>query len=430
MELLQTSPASEPQLIGIRENRITRAPLMRCVQDTRAVATAINNHDYARAMQLRGGSFAEAYHTFNTLSQIFPRPPAPGQPRLRLAVLNAGAPAPGMNTAVRGAVRLATDRGHAVFGVRRGFRGLIAGTGDYIQHMDWMSVTGWATEGGAELGTSRKIPNEAQLEAVARTLEQYQIQGLLVIGGWAGYQATHMLHSQRHHVPAFNIPIICLPATINNNLPGTELSIGADTALNNIVQAVDKIKQSAVASGRCFVVEVMGRHCGYLALLAGLASGAERVYLPEEGVTLAELQADVEVMNEGFRQGKRLSLMIRNENANPVYTTDFISRLFEEEGHDLFEVRQAILGHIQQGGDPSPFDRVQATRLAARCVTFLENQAGKPEPESACIGLQHGHVQFTNLAEFPRLIDADLTRPLDQWWLSLRPIAGMLAGRQ
>jgi 6-phosphofructokinase 1 len=205
------------------------------------------------------------------------------------------------------------------------------------------------------------------------------------------------------------------------------LSIGADTALNSIIMAVDNIKQSAVASRRCFVVEVMGRYCGYLAVMSGLASGAEQVYLHEEGVTLKHLQNDLAAISEGFRQGKRLSLIIRNENANPVYNTGFMCALFEEEGGDLFSVRQAILGHLQQGGDPSPFDRIQATRLAARCIDFLIEQAGHETPEGAFIGLKSGHVQFTNLEELPRLMDERYQRPKQQWWMELRAVADQLA---
>ncbi len=144
---------------------------------------------------------------------------------------------------------------------------------------------------------------------------------------------AYKLYSQRDTFPAFNIPIICLPASIDNNLPGSELSIGADTALNSIVEVLDKIKQSAVATRRCFVVEVMGGYCGYLALMSGLASGAERVYLNEEGVKLSDLEADLNQMIDEFQHGKRLSLVIRNEKANPLYTTNFMSALFEEEGH-------------------------------------------------------------------------------------------------
>ena len=141
------------------------------------------------------------------------------------------------------------------------------------------------------------------------------------------------------------------------------------------MDAVDKIKQSAVATQRCFVVEVMGRYCGYLALMSGLASGAERVYLHEEGVTLADLQSDLNKLKNDFEHGKRLGLIIRNEYANTFYSTEFMVSLFEEEGGNIFDVRQAILGHVQQGGNPSPFDRIQATRLASECITFLTEEA-------------------------------------------------------
>ncbi|MCK5430268.1 MAG: 6-phosphofructokinase, partial [Anaerolineales bacterium] len=176
-----------------------------------------------------------------------------------------------------------------------------------------------------------------------------------------------------------------------------------------------------------FVVEVMGRRCGYLALMGGLATGAERVYLHEEGVTLNDLQNDVNQLNHGFLQGKRLGLMIRNEQANDVYNTTFMCALFEEEGGDLFDVRQSILGHLQQGGNPSPFDRIQATRLATRCIDFLIEQAKNGSNESAFIGLQSREIKIHNLLDFPRMVDLNNQRPSEQWWMSLRPIAKVLA---
>jgi 6-phosphofructokinase 1 len=423
-EILTASPEREPQLIGIRENRITYSSLMDCVRQTHAIADVIAAHDYEKAMEMRGGSFKEAFRTMRTLVRARPKPPESGQQRLRLAVLNCGAPAPGMNTAVRAAVRLGIDQGHIMLGIRNGFRGMVNGQ---VQQMDWMSVAGWATRGGAELGTNRKIPQGSDFYAIARQIEEHGIQGLLMIGGWTGYQGALELYRQRSNIPMFNIPIICLPASIGNNLPGSEFSIGADTALNNIVDVVDKIKQSAVAESRCYVVEVMGRYCGYLALMSGLATGAERVYLHEEGVTLADLQADLDDLVEGFQRGKRLGLMIRNEYANRLYTAGFMRSLFEEEGGDLFDVRQAILGHLQQGGDPSPFDRIQATRLATRCIEFLIREAGQTSPSGAFIGLQGGKVHISDLEDLPRLVDMDHQRPKKQWWMELRPIAKIMA---
>ncbi len=422
--ILEEREDDEVPVIGMRGNKITRTPLSTCLDRTNQVAEAIATHDYKRAMKARGGSFAAAFQTLRTLIRAAPHEPQPGQRQLRLAVLHGGGPAPGMNAAVRTAVRLGIDRGHTMLGVHNAFAGLIRGE---IEELGWMSVNGWAHRGGAILGTNRKVPEESDLYAIARTLEEQQIDVLLMIGGWSGYVAALELHNRRHLFPAFNIPIICLPATIDNDLPASELSIGADTALNNIVSAVDKIKQSAVASQRAFVVEVMGRWCGYLALMSALATGAERVYIPEEGVTLEDLVEDVQQLVRGFRQGKRLGLMIRNELANETYSTSFMCALFEEEGGDLFDVRQAILGHIQQGGNPSPFDRIMATRLAAMCIDYIEDHMEEEEPRSACIGQQQGKILFTDLEDIHRLMDRRFRRPKEQWWLQLRPVARVLA---
>jgi 6-phosphofructokinase 1 len=171
----------------------------------------------------------------------------------------------------------------------------------------------------------------------------------------------------------------------------------------------------------------MGRYCGYLALMSGLATGAERVYTHEEGVTLRDLQSDVENLTKGFKGGKRLGLMIRNEFANQVYTTQFMCALFEEEGSELFDVRQAILGHLQQGGDPSPFDRIQATRLASQCIEFLIDQSCMGSYDVASVGLNAGKLEFLNLEDFPRVIDEEHQRAKSQWWLNLQPIAKLLA---
>jgi 6-phosphofructokinase 1 len=423
-EVLTTKPESEPVIIGIKGNRITSAPLMYCVEQTLAVAQAIAEKDFETALNLRSASFREAFRTLRTFVRALPHAPEPGRKRLRLAVMNTGAPAPGMNTASRSAVRLGIDRGHTLLGIHNGFEGLADGE---IQEMNWMSVNGWASMGGSELGTSRKIPQGADLYAVARNLEKYEIDGLMVIGGWTGYESVHKLMKERGNFPAFNIPMVCLPASINNNLPKSELAIGADTAINSIVDAIDKIKQSAVATRRCFVVEVMGHYCGYLALMSAMATGAERIYLNEEGVTLQNLMDDVDMLKQGFLSGKRLGLIIRNEYANPVYTTPFTSAVYEEEGKDLFDVRQAILGHLQQGGNPSPFDRIMAIRLADRCIDYLIEKCTRKESSCASIGLWEGAMQFMDMEDFPRLIDWDVQRPKEQWWLSLVKIAKELA---
>ncbi|UCD97796.1 MAG: 6-phosphofructokinase [Chloroflexota bacterium] len=422
-ELLNQQPDQEPQLVGIRQHGVVRSSLVECVAQTQEVARVIQAQDFDTALKMRGGSFAESYRIFRTILRSHPNPAKPGERQHNFAILHAGGLAPGMNTAVRAAVRLGMDKGHRLLSIGGGFPGLISGD---VSELGWMSISGWVSRGGAGLGTSRHIPAGRDFYAIAKNLEAHQVDGLLIIGGWAAYQGAYELFNRRNDFPSFNIPIICLPASIDNNLPGTELSIGADTALNNIVTNVDKIKQSAVASRRCFVVEVMGRDCGYLALLSGMATGAEKAYLPEEPITLADLQGDVAELSAGFRGGKRLGLMIRNEYAGGLYDTKFMSTLFEQEGGGLFDVRQAILGHVQQGGNPSPFDRIQATRLASQCIDFLHAEVGKPTPAASMIGLKGGEIQFTSIYDFPRLIEPGFQRPKEQWWLKLCPIAATM----
>ncbi|MGB1252444.1 MAG: 6-phosphofructokinase [Candidatus Promineifilaceae bacterium] len=414
----------QAKLVGTLGNKISLIPLEEALAQTKKVYEAIQTRDFDRAIALRGSSFTQAWQILRTLVRAYPHEREPGKQTRRIGVLTAGAPSPGMNTAVRAAVRLGVDKGHELVAIRNGFRGLIRGE---IEEQDWMSVNGFAAVGGSELGTNRTIPVNSDFYAIARNLEEHNIDALLVIGGWSGYKAAHALFERRHEYPAFNIPMICLPATIDNDLPGSELSVGTDTALNNIMEAVDKIKQSAVASQRVFVVEVMGRTCGYLALMSAMGTGAERVYLPEEGVTLSDLQRDVQLLIDGFQHGKRLGMMIRNEVTSRTYDTAFMMKLFEEEGGDHFDVRAAILGHLQQGGDPSPFDRILASRMALQCIEFLEDYCDRNVVGGACIGLIKSKIRFTDFADMMRQMDVENDRPKDQWWLALRPINRILS---
>ena len=422
---LLDSPNDEPQLIGIRGHRVRSSPLLECVAATRSIAGAIADRDSEEAMRLRGGSFRNSHRLLRTMTQARPRRAEPGQRALRLAVLHAGGPAPGMNTAVRVAVRVGMDRGHTLLAVRDGFRGLAEGR---VEEMTWMSVSGWVSRPGADLGTDRFVPTPDDIARIATQLEAHAVDGVLLIGGWAGYVAAHALSTRAGEHPGLDLPMVCIPASINNNLPGSDLSIGADTALNSITTDVDKIKQSAVALHRCFVVEVMGRDSGYLALIGGLATGAERVYLPEEGITLDRLQDDLEALRTGFDLGKRLGLVIRGERADEVFTSSFVESLFAHESGGRFDVRRAILGHVQQGGAPSPFDRIHATRLASAGVDRLIDEALAGSRTSAMVGVRAGKVEFTPLSRFPNLVEKGFQRPRSPvWWMALRPVADVMA---
>ncbi len=420
LEVVGAGPDHEPQLIGVRNNRVHRTPLLEAVARTRTVPDLVAAGDYAGAMAARGSSFTEMVDVFEGIASTR-RQAGTGA---RIAVLHGGGLAPGMNAAVRAAVRFGQSRGHTMLGVSGSFLGLIDGQ---VAELAWGDVDGWVGVGGAELGTSRAMPTTEQYYAVSRALENHRIDALLVIGGHRAYDAARLMHDDRSRYPGFGVPLICLPATIDNNLPGWETTIGADTALNEIVGAVDRLKQSAMASRRAFVVEVMGRYCGYLALLGALSTGAERVYLNETGVTLADLSADVARMVASFRSGRRFHLAIRSERASAGYTTEVMRQLFAEEAQGEFDVRQMVLGHLQQGGNPTPFDRVHATRLAAYCIDWLSEQLVTHRSEWGFVGQRDGRVVTEPVETMAGLVDMAHQRPREEWWLSLEPVMTALA---
>lgn len=411
----------EPQMVGVRANRVHTEPLMDAVAATRNVATLIKEGRYDEAMAARGRSFVQMSKAFRQLSEARPDAHASAQ-RRRIGVLHCGGLAPGMNAAAKSVVRLGVDHGHEMLGIHGGFPGLIAGD---VRPLGWGDVEGWAAYGGASLGTRRTIPKEEDLYALARSIETHQIDALVIIGGFQAYRALSLIHTERKRYPAVDIPIVVLPCSIDNNLPGLQMAVGADTALNVAVQSVDRIKLSATASKRAFVVETMGRHCGFLALTTGVAVGAERVYLHEDGISITDLSADVERMNQVFASGQDFFLAIRNEEASEFYTTDLMTRMFEAEGHGMYSVRGVVLGHVQQGGSPSPFDRINGVRLASQVMAWMTEQLDAGTWLHA-FATPDGMQSVKVLED---LVDWEVRRPLDQWWMELKPVLDDLGRR-
>lgn len=422
-EILKPSANSESTLVAVRGNRIITVPLMAAVEKTQAIAAAIKAKNFELARELRGSSWNQMVRIFRTLALSSPREPqTTGK---RIAVVTCGWPAPGMNNAIRTAVKIGIDHGHTVLGVHDGFNGLIEGK---IRRFSWMEVDEWNACGGSKLGTNRKVPEERELSCIARTLAAEKIDALLMIGGWSGYQTIYQLSAARKQFPEFNLPMVCVPAGINNNLPGAELAIGADTALNIIVEALDKIKHSSDTTHRAFVVEVMGRYCGYLAMMSGLASGAEYIYLHEHGVNLEQLQQQIcELKNDFQHGGRNVALLIRNEKSNPTYTTEFICDLFQEAGEGVFDTRKVILGSMQQGGTPSPFDRIQAVRLAFEGLGLLEAQLSSEGIAAQFLGHSGGELRSYDISALPAMSAMAAQRPVKQWWEPYYDIAMALA---
>ncbi len=424
-ELLSRDGCRDSKIIVMRNNRIRAVSLRESIAKTHAVADAIRAGEFQQAMQLRGSGWEIMNSIMTTLSLPGAPGKAPPKKQKTLALITCGWPAPGMNNALRTAVRLGLAHGYKMLGIKQGAEGLI---NNNVHEFSWMDVEEWAARGGSKLEANRTLPETKDFAAIAATIKKHKINGLLMIGGWSAYKIAGMIDETGSKYPALNIPVVCIPATINNNLPGAELSIGADTALNTIVEAVDKIKNSADTSRRTFLVEVMGRYCGYLALLSGLATGAEYIYLHEQGIDLKLLQHQLKQLTGSFKKdGRNIALFIRNENANDAYSTEFIARLFTEEAGGLFDVRKAILGPMQQGGKPTPFDRIQGTRLAYDGMLQLFEKLKNNDNTSAFIGFRGSKTSIYPMNELCKMVSCEHQRPSEQWWESLVNIATTLA---
>ncbi|KIK20867.1 hypothetical protein PISMIDRAFT_12636 [Pisolithus microcarpus 441] len=275
----------------------------------------------------------------------------------------------------RAAVRYCIKQEHIPLAVHNGFNGLLDGA---IHELSWLGVDGWTFRGGSELGTSRTLPS-VDLGAVAARFQQYDFHALMLIGGFEAFNSLLILENGRSLYPAFHIPMVHLLATISNNVPMAEFSLGSDTSLNALVDACDAIKRSASASrNRVFVVETQGGQYRYIAAMGALATGTSLVYTPEQGMDLGVLGADVKFLKIRYRlDAKDKSegrLVIRNECASKVYTTDMLTNTFREEGGGLFDSRYASLEHILQGVVPTPMYRARAARLSLWCMAFLEER--------------------------------------------------------
>lgn len=442
--MLDAKPDTAPCVICLDGNKVTKRPLMECVNRTLVVKEATKAKDFDKVVELRGRTFRSNIEIFKVLKEV--EPPASSQCDISgncksghtLAVINIGAPAGGMSAAVRAFVRFSLYQGHRVLGIRDGINGLFD---DKVEQLGWLNVDAWAGAGGSKLGTTRTLPSK-DMEKVAEKLSKHGIQGLLVIGGFEAYNAVLELAEARDKFPALRIPMVIIPATISNNVPGTDLSLGVDTALNVITENCDRIKQSASsATRRVFVVECMGGYCGYLATMSALASGADAAYIFEETLTLRDLKNNIEHLIDKMKGSVRRGLILRNEKCSENYTTDFIAALYREEGEGLFTVRTNVLGHVQQGGSPSPFDRIQATRQATLAVNWLTERIGEnltdqgsvetSSPSTACLlGIKKSANPFTPVQDLKSVTDFKHRVPKDQWWLEMRSLQKILAKYQ
>ncbi|XP_062349934.1 ATP-dependent 6-phosphofructokinase, platelet type isoform X4 [Cinclus cinclus] len=435
LALLEATPDTPACVVSLSGNQAVRLPLMECVQMTQEVQKAMDEGRFLEAVRLRGRSFENNLNTYKLLSHKRPDAELP-KSNFNVAVLNVGAPAAGMNAAVRAAVRVGMTEGHKIFAVIDGFEGFARGK---IKEISWGDVGGWTGQGGSILGTKRTLPAK-YLEKIADQMRTNNINALMVIGGFEAYLGLLELSAAREKYDEFCVPMVMVPATVSNNVPGSDFSIGADTALNTITDTCDRIKQSASGTKRrVFIIETMGGYCGYLANMGALAAGADAAYIFEEQFDIRELQANVEHLTEKMKTSIQRGLVLRNENCNENYTTDFIYQLYSEEGKGVFDCRKNVLGHMQQGGAPSPFDRNFGTKISAKAMQWISKklketyrkEGGKVfanTDDSVCLlGMRRRNLVFQPVAELKSETDFVHRIPKEQWWLKLRPLMKILA---
>ena len=300
----------------------------------------------------------------------------------RIAVLTSGGDAPGMNAAIRSVVRTGLHEGWEVFGVNHGYAGLVAGD---IEPMGTRDVSHIIQQGGTILGSAR-CPEfkteEGRLKAL-RELHQHDIEALIVIGGNGSQTGANALSQM-------GFPVVGVASTIDNDLYGSEITIGVDTALNIALEAIDRLKVTATSHQRAFLIEVMGRNCGYLALMAGIAGGAEAVVIPEVETAPEAVATE---LRTAYERGKAHALVVVAEGAQ--YNAEGLVRYFEEHRERLgFDLRAITLGHVQRGGAPGAFDRLLATRLGAAATETLSRGG-----QGLLVGLLRGEIATTPLSE-------------------------------
>lgn len=284
----------------------------------------------------------------------------------KIGVLTSGGDAPGMNAAVRAVVRACAYHGVEVFAIDRGYRGMINGT---IKQMGARDVSGIIGQGGTVLHTARcmEFHEKSGREKAAKQLEALGIEGVVVIGGDGSYRGAEKLSSE------FGVHCIGVPGTIDNDIGGTDYTIGFDTAINTAMDAIDRIRDTADSHDRIFFVEVMGRSSGYVAMISGLAGGAEEILVPE---SVSDVEAIVGRLRKGKSQGKQSFIVVVAEGDELGGAAQLANQLAEQS--EFKDNRVTVIGHLQRGGSPTAFDRVLATRMGVRAVeALLEGESGK-----------------------------------------------------
>nr|XP_026691673.1 ATP-dependent 6-phosphofructokinase, muscle type isoform X5 [Ciona intestinalis] len=402
LALLEATPETPAYVVSLDGNQAVRVPLMECVEKTKEVTKALAEKDFDRAASLRGRTFQgnlEIYKKLGAMSKAKEEATkileltSEGYEQscsikpYNVAIMNVGAPAAGMNAAVRSAVRTCLYNGYKALVVHNGYEGL---ANDMVETYTWKCVANFVAAGGSKLGTKRTLPSQCGFDKISEIINKRNIHGIICIGGF---------------------------------------------------ETCDRIKMSASGTKRrTFVLETMGGYCGYLATMSGLAAGADAAYIFEEEFTIKDLQKNIYHLRNKMKGKIQRGLILRNEKANDNFSTDFVHRLYAEEGKNVFDCRVNVLGHMQQGGVPSPFDRNYATKSAAKAAFWIldkiENNLvdGKvvcnSQDSVVLLGMRRRQMLFQPVEDLKADTDFKHRIPNQQWWMQIRPLLRIMAHYQ
>lgn len=442
--------------IGIEENnKLKCIDLSEAIKLNKILNDLFMSKNFEQVFLRRGNMFSKIFEAFlltcrreNILMEIKHIDENDSKP-YRVGIVTVGAPAGGINSAIRIAVRLILKNGWTPFGIKNGLYGLSKGQ---YETLDWAKTIGMQAMGGSILGTSRFHPRplhdspvvypnaQSYVECgmLAYNMTKMKLDALIILGGFEALTSQLILTDARRVFPAFRIPIVGIPATISNNFPCTQYSIGCDTALNVIVEACDRIKVSAETTReRLYIIEVQGKYCGYLAAVAGMTSGASKTYIPETGVTLDKLCHDFDFIKQlasrsSLEEGEVSAggkIILISDGASKTYTSSLICTMFKEYLENKMDIKPIVLGHLQQGGIPSPFDRLFSTILVHKAIEILSEykmlvnsynlETFPLSSMSSVVGGNNSKCHSSNIYDVISSADLKHRRPKHPWWLHL-----------
>ncbi|ESO12363.1 hypothetical protein HELRODRAFT_63110 [Helobdella robusta] len=437
--LVDYNKDSLPQVIAVEGNSITRISLIDSIAKLRSLKTMMEERDYDRVAVARGQYFVSNFNSYMLMAEV--NPPAKVEhfeksKHYVFGMMCLGPPTCGMNAALRTFVRFVMNAGYSVFAIHHGFEGLMQ---NHAEVMKWEDVNGWTSDAGTNIGTSRLLCQGHILDKIASQMRKYKLAALLMVGGFEAFYSALVMAEMRHRYLEFCIPICVIPATSANNLPGTDISVGSDTALNEITDICDRIRMSATGSkNKVFLCETMGDKCGYLTTMSSLSTGADASYIFEEAHGIREIMTDLVHTAIKIRNGIHRGLILRSNEAHEHYRLDFLKSLYSHEGRSTFTTKTVSLGEVNEGGRPSAFDRLYSTKLASLASEQLINQLNECvsptgvvntlSPETcSLVGFLKRSITFTSIQDLKKQLNFQHRISRDNWWIRLRPLARILS---